>query len=151
MSKEITGRKVLFIALGAFGVIITANIALAVAAIGSFPGLEVKNSYVASQGFEAERAAQDLLGWRAEAAYADGALQIAIRDTEGELVRLNELAVRLGRPTGEAVDITASIIKTPGGGYAVMDMDAGYWRIDLVAMGEGGDRFRQHLTMRAKQ
>ena len=39
----------------AFGVIIAVNLTLAFQAVRTFPGLEVKNSYVASQSFEQER------------------------------------------------------------------------------------------------
>ena len=47
----------------AFGVIIGVNVVMATKAIGTFPGLEVKNSYVASQSFDKRRDAQEALGW----------------------------------------------------------------------------------------
>ena len=50
----LTGRKVFFITAGAFAVIIGVNVTMAVLAVGTFPGLEVKNSYVASQSFDAK-------------------------------------------------------------------------------------------------
>ena len=65
--KPLTGRKVLLIAVAAFGVVIAANLAMLLAATGTFPGLVVKNSYVASQGFDAKTAAQ-----RAEASQTSG-------------------------------------------------------------------------------
>ena len=61
--REITGRHVLLGMVGAFGVIITVNVVMAWQAVSTFPGLEVKNSYVASQTFDAERKAQLALGW----------------------------------------------------------------------------------------
>jgi nitrogen fixation protein FixH len=54
---EMTGRKVLAITVSAFGVIIAVNFLLAYKAVSTFPGLEVPNSYVASQTFDADRAA----------------------------------------------------------------------------------------------
>ncbi len=60
---EITGLKVFLIACAFFGVIIAVNILLAVKAVSTFPGLEVPNSYVASQTFDADRTAQESLGW----------------------------------------------------------------------------------------
>ena len=98
--RPLTGRKVLAIAVGAFSVIIAANIALAVAAVGTFPGLEVKNGYIASQTFEAERAAQAELGWVAEAVYEDGELQIDLLDRDGRPLPVESLITRVGRPTG---------------------------------------------------
>ena len=60
---EITGKHVLAITVSAFAVIIGVNVVMAWKAISTFPGLEVKNSYVASQTFDADRAAQQALGW----------------------------------------------------------------------------------------
>ena len=62
MARELTGAKVFAITAGAFGVIIAVNVVLAVKAVQTFPGLEVANSYVASQSFDAERTAQQKLG-----------------------------------------------------------------------------------------
>ena len=97
MIKPLTGRKVLCIALGAFATIIAANITLAVAAIGSFPGIEVKNGYIASQYFEDERAAQEALGWAAMARHDGDGLLIEIHDAAGAPLRLDALTARVGR------------------------------------------------------
>ena len=58
MARELTGRHVLAITLAAFGVVIGVNLLLAVKAVGTFPGVEVSNSYVASQVFDRERSTQ---------------------------------------------------------------------------------------------
>ena len=47
-TREFTGTHALMIFGGAFSVIITVNLALAYNAVSTFPGVEVKNSYVAS-------------------------------------------------------------------------------------------------------
>ena len=56
MTREITGRHVAAMFGAGFGVIIAVNVLLATKAVSTFPGLEVKNSYVASQTFDADRA-----------------------------------------------------------------------------------------------
>ena len=56
--KEFTGKHAAAVFIGAFSVIIAVNIALAVSAVSTFPGLEAKNSYVASQQFNVRRSAQ---------------------------------------------------------------------------------------------
>ena len=56
--RPLTGRKVLLIAVAAFAVILAANLAMLLAATGTFPGLVVKNSYVASQDWTARTDAQ---------------------------------------------------------------------------------------------
>ena len=50
MARELTGGKVLAITVSAFAIIIGVNVLLAFKAVSTFPGLEVENSYVASQG-----------------------------------------------------------------------------------------------------
>ncbi|HEU0223277.1 MAG TPA: FixH family protein, partial [Paracoccaceae bacterium] len=54
-----TGRLVLAVALGAFGIVIAVNLVLVFAATRTFPGLVVPNSYVASQDFDRSRVAQE--------------------------------------------------------------------------------------------
>ena len=82
---EMTGRKVLVITVSAFGVIIAVNFLLAYKAVSTFPGLEVPNSYVASQTFDADRAAQLALGWSLAADYDHGAsiLELVFTDAGG--------------------------------------------------------------------
>ena len=74
MQKQLTGRHVALIFGGAFSVIIAVNLALAYNAVHTFPGLEVKNSYVASQSFDKDRDAQLALGWSVYAEARDGEL-----------------------------------------------------------------------------
>ena len=49
-AKELTGKHVLFMVLAFFGVIIAVNFTMAYQAVSTFPGLEVRNGYVASRG-----------------------------------------------------------------------------------------------------
>ena len=53
------GHHVLIMFVGGFSIIIAVNMTLAFNAVSTFPGLETKNSYVASQSFDADRAAQE--------------------------------------------------------------------------------------------
>ncbi len=64
MKGKFTGRKMLAIVVAFFAVIITVNLFMAYKAVGTFPGLVVKNSYVASQEFDRNRTAPvgDLAG-----------------------------------------------------------------------------------------
>ncbi|MFN3259148.1 MAG: FixH family protein [Pikeienuella sp.] len=148
--KPLTGRFVFFCFAGAFGAILAANIALAVAAVGSFPGIEVKNGYVASQSFERERAAQVALGWSAKADYADGRLVIRVTDRMGDPAPLADFALRIGRPTTEAFDVTPEITETATMESAEIELAPGLWRLDVKATGRGGESFRQHLVIEVK-
>ena len=99
MSRPLTGRKVFVIAASAFAVIIAVNVAMAVLAVGTFPGLEVKNSYVASQDFDRERTAQLGLGWELEPTYSDGYLTLTFRGADGQPAEVVKLTATVGRTT----------------------------------------------------
>lgn len=147
--KPLTGRKVLLIAVCGFGAVIGANVALTVAALGSFPGIEVANGYVASQSFEAERAAQSRLGWRSEAAYEDGVLTVAVRDRSGAPAPIGRIEFHLGRPTTEAEDLTPHLVADGPGWRGEVDLAPGLWRLDIIGEGREGEAFRQYLTFTA--
>ena len=104
--KTFTGRKFLMLAIAFFGVIIAVNVFMAYNAIATFPGLEVKNSYVASQVFDRERKAQEALGWHVETGYDSGVLTVAFRDKDGLPVRVEEMGALVARPTQQRDDQT---------------------------------------------
>lgn len=147
--KPLTGRKVLLIAVCAFGTIIGANVALTVAALDTFPGIEVANGYVASQSFEKERAAQAELGWRSEAAYEDGVLRVSVLDRKGAPAPIERIEFRLGRPTTEADDLTPHLDGDGIGWRGAIDLAPGVWRLDIIGEGREGEAFRQYLTFTA--
>ena len=74
---ELTGKHVLVITVSAFAVIIAVNLLLAYKAVSTFPGLEVQNSYVASQVFDTDKAAQLALGWTLTPSYQANEVQLA--------------------------------------------------------------------------
>ncbi len=80
--KPITGWHIFGLFVLGFGTIIAVNLTLAFNAVRTFPGLEVKNSYVASQSFEADRAAQNALNWTVSAHVFDGELVLSF-DQDG--------------------------------------------------------------------
>ena len=101
----LTGRKVALILCSAFAVIIGVNLTLAFKAVATFPGLEVKNSYVASQAFNADRTAQEALGWDVSASVAGDRLTLIIRDAAGPVAPVIKSAV-FGRATSVSDDQT---------------------------------------------
>ncbi|WP_343116585.1 FixH family protein [Ostreiculturibacter nitratireducens] len=144
---ELTGRKVLLITVGAFGVIIGVNVFMAAKAIGTFPGLEVKNSYVASQTFDDDRAAQESLGWTLTAAYEPGRLRLEFRDSEGLPVEVASMKATVGRPTMSVDDITPDFRELSGIYYAPMDLAPGKWMVLLEAYADDGTRFHQRIDL----
>lgn len=145
--RKLTGRHVLMIFVGAFGVIIGVNLFLAWSAVKTFPGLEVKNSYVASQTFDQRRAAQEALGWTARADHRDGLLTLSITDAQGMGVDVAELDATLGRPTHVRDDITPDF-RFDGTAYvAPVDLDDGNWNIRISALAADGTEFRKRVVL----
>lgn len=150
MKRELTGRKVFLITAAAFGVIIAVNVVMAVQAVRTFPGLEVKNSYVASQTFDAERKAQEALGWTLTESYGAGELRLAFRDADGLPVRVEGLSATVGRTTESANDITPEFRWENGYYVAEADLAPGKWMILLEAFARDGTRFHQRIDLFVK-
>lgn len=146
-TRELTGRHVLGLFTGAFALIIGVNLTMAVQAVGSFSGLEVDSSYVASQSFERRRAAQDRLGWVVQADHANGALRLELRDRDGRIVAPDHLSVAIGRPTERAATLP---LKAADGQPVILDLAPGLWRIDIKAGAADGTPFEKRITLRVQ-
>lgn len=145
--RPLTGRKVLVIALAAFAVILAANLTLMFTAISSFSGLVVPNSYVASQSFDARRAAQEALGWTLDVGYADGELRLGFTGRDGAVVRPESLKVTVGRPTSRHDDHTAALSYGPTGYAAPLALGPGNWNVEVVATAQNGAEFLQRRSI----
>jgi nitrogen fixation protein FixH len=144
---ELTGRHVFAITAGAFAVIIGVNMVLAVKAVTTFPGLEVANSYVASQGFDARKAAQERLGWSMTTDWADGRLSLVIADAEGRPVQVDELQVLVGRTTEATDDVWPSFVPAAGGYAAEVALGRGKWMVKVTARAADGTVFEQRSEL----
>ena len=131
MTRELTGRHVLIIVILAFGTIIAANMTMLFAATGTFPGLVVGNSYVASQGWDARTKAQRALGWSAEIHREARGLRIALTDRDGNPVKPEDLNVTIGRPTNSGQDRTLDVAADGESYLAPVSLSEGRWRIEL--------------------
>ncbi len=144
---EITGRQVLVFTVGAFGIIIAVNVVMAWKAISTFPGLEADNTFVASQEFDARRAAQEKLGWTVATAHERGKVKIVITDAAGTPVEVGSLTVLIGRPT-EAKDDVRPTFTFVGGLYeADVALAKGQWMLKLEAVAKDGTRFEQRFDL----
>lgn len=151
MQKELTGRHVALIFGGAFSVIIGVNLALAFNAVATFPGLEVKNSYVASQNFDQNRAEQQSLGWSVRAEAFDGTVVLGITDANGRPVEVALLEATLGRAT-HVKDDSKPDFKFDGQRYvAPVDLAPGNWNIRLEAEAADGTIFRQRVILHVQK
>jgi nitrogen fixation protein FixH len=148
--REFTGRHALMVFVGAFAVIIGVNITLAVNAVRTFPGLEVKNSYVASQEFDRRRNAQVALGWSVYASASDDQVKLEITDADGNPVEVAKLTAILGRATHIKDDQNPDF-QFDGKAYvAPAQLGAGNWNIRMVARAKNGTEFHQRVILHVK-
>lgn len=145
--KPLTGWHVLAIFCTGFAVIIAVNLTLAFNAVATFPGLEVKNSYVASQSFDADRAAQEALGWDVSTTLSDGVLTLRFDGDHGP-VRPEILSAVLGRATHVGEDRTPDFQWTGTAFSAPVLLGSGNWNLRLEALAENGTVFKQRIAIR---
>lgn len=146
-AKPLTGRKVFLITAAAFGVIIGVNMVMMFSAIGTFPGLEVQNSYVASQQFNAKATAQRALGWTPVFSYEKGQVTLEITQTDGSAVFPATVNVLVGRPTEAKDDQTLPMVRTENGYVAEAALPDGMWRVYFDATTADGTEFSTRMEL----
>lgn len=149
MAKErkLTGWHALAIFGGCFAVIISVNLTLAYYAVSTFPGLEVKNSYVASQSFDDRRAEQESLGWNVSAEAKGGLLILSIVDAQGRPVQAGSLDAVLGRAT-HVQDDRSPDFAFDGRAYVAREsLRPGNWNIRMKATSLDGVPFEQRIVL----
>lgn len=144
-SAPLTGAKVLAITIAAFGVIIAVNLTLAFQAAGTFPGLEVPNSYVASQSFDRDRSAQLSLGWRVVPEYDGEVMRLTLTDRTGRVPRVRDLSASIGRPTHLRDDQRPDFVFRDGIWQAPVTLAPGVWILHVTAHAPDGTLFRQRI------
>lgn len=148
MAREITGRHVLIGTVGAFSVIIGVNLFMAYSAISTFPGVEAKNTYYASQNFNAAMRAQEALGWEVAQDYTDGQLMLRITEKDsgnpGEIV---DFQVLIGRATESRDDQRPVFAREAGAFVAPVDLAPGKWILRIEAVAADGTLFRQQRQL----
>lgn len=149
--KELTGRKVFAIMATGFSIIIGVNLTMAYSAISTFPGLVVKNSYVASQNFDRERNAQEALALQIAAGYDAGTVQIVINSLASQPVGIASLEASIGRATHARSDIVLALSETDGVFTAPADLDPGAWVVRLHGIAQDGTPFRQDLGLSVRR
>ena len=149
-SREFTGRHAAMVFVGAFGIIFTVNFGMAYNALATFPGLEVKNSYVASQQFDARRTAQLALGWSVRADARDGQVRLFVTDAQGAPVEVADLQATLGRATHTRDDMVPDFVFDGTAYVAPATLASGNWNIRMVALADDGTEFTQRVILHVR-
>ncbi len=146
--RPVTGRMVLFMLLGFFGVVIGVNLIMMRLAIQTLPGTEVDSAYSASLAYRKEIAAahdQNGRNWHVDAqvqrAPNGGAtLRVEARDNNGQPVSGLKFLGRFERPTDRRADQAVTLAETGIGIYSgnAAPIAPGQW--DLVLQGDKAER-----------
>ncbi|MEJ6399067.1 FixH family protein [Yoonia sp. 208BN28-4] len=146
--REIKGWHVFAGFAVAFGIIITVNLTLAFNAVRTFPGLEVKNSYVASQSFDVDRTAQLALGWDVSATLEGKVLSLFIMQ-DGTAIAPQITEATFGRATHVGQDESPVFSFDGTALRADVAGGAGNWNLRLKAIADDGTPFQQRVIVRA--
>ena len=153
MTREFKGWHMAMITVSAFAVIIAVNGVMAWKAISTFPGLEVTSSYLASQDFDADKAAQLALGWTLKPSYdqVTGQVRLDFLDRTGQPVVLKDLDVLIGRPTESKDDRRPTFTVAADGAYVATEaLGTGKWMMQVHAHAADGTLFQQRLDFTVK-
>lgn len=115
---EFTGRHMLIIMVAFFGVVISVNTLMAVLATKSWTGIVVKNSYVASQQFNAEttrRMQAITAGAKADLAAANGWVTITFTGKTAEPLAADGLVLSVGHPVDPSINKSIYFTQTAPG------------------------------------
>jgi nitrogen fixation protein FixH len=144
MSTPFTGRRTLAVICGGFAVVLAANLALAVFASRSHPGLVVENSYVASQKFNgwlAQGRAQKAMGWTVTTKASPLDLTVTALGSLGAPLTGLSVVASLEHPIGAAPTRNLRLVETAPGIYsAPHGLTAGQWRTE-IRLQRGSERF----------
>lgn len=143
---EIKGWHVFASFSAAFGVIIAVNLTLAYQAVATFPGLEVRNSYVASQSFDVDRAAQIDLDWEVSAQLDGQSLSLVILE-DGRAISPKIEEATFGRATNVAFDETPQFRFDGTALRARVEAGPGNWNLRLKARASDGTLFQQRIIV----
>lgn len=133
------GWHVLLMLLGFFGVMFAVNGVFLYHAITSFPGEDVKKSYVQGLNYNdtlSARAAQSELGWRAEAGLQDGTIIFRLRDADDAPITGQVVVGELRRLATQEDDMSIAFAMRPNGEYLADGsiLSKGRWLLTVTVM-----------------
>jgi nitrogen fixation protein FixH len=153
--RPLTGRTVLLMLLGFFGVMLVANFIMARMAVKTFSGLDQKNPYDVGVAYNQEIAAakaQAELGWSVDLTRThDGpATQVtaAVKDRAGRAVGGLEASMHFFYPATQKLDKVVVASATADGVYSgAAELPRGHWEVEIDLKRDGERLFRTRNTL----
>jgi nitrogen fixation protein FixH len=154
---EVRGWHVLAALLGFFAIVIAVNVGFAVIAVRSFPGEDVRRSYLQGLAYNdtiAARRAQAVLGWdasaRIEGDAAAATILVELRSRSGEPINSATVTGDLRWPTDARRDRRLEFERTGDGRYRALvgALPQGRWQLRANAADASGGAldFESELT-----
>jgi nitrogen fixation protein FixH len=148
MMRRFTGWHMLAMMVGFFGVVIAVNLTMARIAIGSFGGVVVENSYVASQEFNGwldAAEAQEALGWDVVTTWReDGRLALQVSGAPDALTA----NANARHPLGQLPSRELNFEQAPSGEYVSTEkLPQGRWTLRLT-LSSGSGEWRREEELR---
>ena len=152
MERRFTGWHMLAAMVAFFGVVIAVNVTMARIAIGSFGGVVVDNSYVASQHFNGwleQARAQEALGWQVTSTWRPDRLVqvgVALPDSPASAGPVTVTATAR-HPLGSLPDRALTFRRQPDGSFvSTEEVPDGRWTLRLqVTAGSAVWRHEEEL------
>jgi nitrogen fixation protein FixH len=146
-SRRLTGRHVLAVLLGFFGVMLGVNGAMVYLALATFGGIDTPDAYrkgLAYNATIAEESVQGSLGWTTRLRYDEplDVLRLEVSDGAGRGVSGLRIAGRLMRPATSRLDRAIGELVDRGRGHYELSLDgveAGAWIVAFEAQGSRPD------------
>ena len=153
---RVRGWHVLAMMLAFFGFIIAVNVTFAVVAVRSFPGEDVRRSYLQGVQYNdtlEQRREQAELGWQASADFASVAtganLEVVLSDRDGAPIDGATITGEIQWPTTDAFDRATTFEARGDGRYVSQlgELQPGRWRLRAHAARDTGSLdFEAELT-----
>jgi len=151
MQRKFTGWHMTGILVAFFSVVITVNIVMARAAIGTFGGVVVDNSYVASQEFNKwldKAEAQKALGWQVTTGLLPDRRVTVDAFANGRALEGLGVGAVVRHPLGRTPETKLSFVPASDGRWvSTVPLPQGRWTVHL-SVRRGADDYRVVETLR---
>lgn len=144
MTRNFTGWHMTAILVSFFAIVISVNLFMAHSAIGSFGGVVVENSYVASQRFNHwlnKAEAQKALGWTVAARLTADRHILVTADKSGAPLSGAQVTAQVRHPLGRAPERVMLFRADAGQWVSATPLPAGRWLVHLTVR-QGTDAFQ---------
>lgn len=148
----ISGRHVAIGLVAFFGFVSLVNGVMIYFAVDQFPGLETTDSYrrgLAYNDVLKNAEVLDRRGWVTSIEhFSDGesglVISLAVKENNGRPARISDVVGTLKRPVHDSADQIQVFRFSESGLYQARfsDVDAGQWRLSIVAQTADGDQYR---------